>query len=392
MKNQIFLSWSKPRSKNLAKEVKLFFENMFNDNIKIFISSGMEKGSLVDVEIHKELLESKICFVCITSESLKSPWLMYEAGAVFGSGGIVIPILFEEISDWHSWIDKPLIRYVPVRYEKSKGRDDFLKLVNKVENIFNIKALNFDENWNSFSEKVNKILLQHQLIPVECKHLIEKLKNQNDNYFTSDSPEIKEDKIIFHRGFHSDPLYKILTDNIKEGGKYFWFYGRKGSKILKRQYMSFFEYIAESEKLGGMGVDFRCLLVMPNSVGAKKADRGQVKKFNLGLQESIEYALNLKNLGLTPSKYFRLYENIRDCLIVRSDNTVLSSGPVYDTNGVLNYFTGSPFCVFSALKSKTNTKNKGYLLIKEFEKIWKNSVPLTDELFYKIYKKKLFYV
>lgn len=391
MKGKIFLSWSKPKSKNLAKEVKLFFENMFHNNVEIFISSGMEKGTLVDVEIHNELLKSKICLVCVTSESLKSPWLMYEAGVVFGSGGIVIPILFEEIPDWHSWIDKPLIRYVPVRYDKNKGRNDFLKLVSKVENEFNTKSLNFDNNWDIFSKKVNQILCQYQSIPIECKDLIEKLKNQNDNYFTPDSPEIKGNKIVFHRGFHSDPLYKILTDNIQNGGKYFWLYCRKGSKILQRQYISFFKYIAESEKIGGMGIDFRCLLVMPNSIGAKKADRGQVKKFNLGLQESIEYALNLKNIGLTPSKYFRLYENVRDCLIVRSDNSVLTSGPVYDTNGVLNYFTESPFSVFSALKSETNTENKGYLLIKEFEKIWKKSEPLSDELFHKIYKRKLFY-
>ncbi|MEP1095971.1 MAG: TIR domain-containing protein [Cyclobacteriaceae bacterium] len=390
MPNKIFLSWSKQRSKRLAKEVKLLFENLFGSNVKMFISAGMEKGSLVDAGIHDALLESKICLVCITSESLKSPWLMYEAGTVFGSGGIVIPILFEEIPDWHSWIDKPLVRYVPVRYDGSN--EDFLKLVNKVEEEFKVKALNFERNWDSFSEKVNQILLQHQSIPIECKHLVEKLKNQNDNYFTPDSPEIKEGQIVFHRGFHSDPLYKILTDNIKdEGGKYFWYYGRKGSKILKRQYLSFFEYLAEVEKLGGMGVDFRCLLVKPNSIGSKKADRGQAEKFKLGLQESIEYALNLKNLGLTPSKYFRLYENVRDSLIVRCDNSVLSSGPVYDTNGVLNYFTERPFHIFSTIKGETDKESKGYLLTMEFEKVWKNSAPLTEDLFNNLYKKKVFY-
>ncbi len=122
-KQKYFLSWSKSKSKNLAKELKLFFENLFGNKVDIFISSGMEKGSLVDTGIHDSLLESRICIVCLTRESLKSPWLMYEAGAVFGSQGIVIPILFEEIPDWHSWIDKPLIRYVPVRYEK--GKEDF---------------------------------------------------------------------------------------------------------------------------------------------------------------------------------------------------------------------------------------------------------------------------
>ena len=110
----------------------------------MFISSGMEKGSIVDVEIHNKLIESSICLICITNESIQSPWLMYEAGAVFGTGGIVIPILFEEILDWHSWIDKPLIRYVPVRY--NKGKEDFIKLIHKVESEFGIKSQNFDRN------------------------------------------------------------------------------------------------------------------------------------------------------------------------------------------------------------------------------------------------------
>lgn len=390
MQHKIFLSWSKPKSKKLANELKLFFENLFGSKIDMFISSGMEKGSLVDSGIHNSLIGSKICLVCITSESLKSPWLMYEAGVVFGSGGVVIPILFEEIPNWHSWLDKPLVMHVPVFFEETK--EDFLKLVHRIESEFMVKALNFDRNWESFSENVKQILLQNQSIPIECKFLVEKLKNRNDNYFTPDSPEINEGQIIFHRGFHSDPLYKILTDNIKDdGGKYFWYYGRKGSKILKRQYLGFFEYLAEIEKLGGMGVDFRFLIVMPKSLGAKKADRGQEEKFNLGLQESIEYALRLKKLGLTPSKYFRLYENIRDYLIVRSDNSVLNSGPVYSTNGVLNYFTERPFSVFSTLKGENISENKGYLLIKKFEKVWEKSTPLTDELFYKLYKRKIFY-
>lgn len=390
-KNQIFISWSKKQSEFIAEELMTFLVKVFNNNLPIFISSKIEKGYIVDGEIHNKLLSSKICLVCITTESLKSPWLMYEAGVVSGSGGIVIPILFEEISDWNSWIDKPLVRYVPVKYYNN-AKNDFLQLVHKIENEFKAKAFNFDEEWNLFFEKINCVLIQNQTIPNECKLLIEKLKMQNDNYFTPDSPEVKNGQITFYRGFHSDPLYKILTDNIKdEGGKYFWYYGRKGSKILKRQYLSFYKYLSEAEKLGGMGVDFRCLLVKPYSIGAQKADRGQPTKFNLGLQESIEYALSLKNIGVSPNLYFRLYKNVRENLIVRSDNSVLTSGPVYGPNGTLNYFTENPFCVYSALKKQNETDNRGYCLIKEFEKVWEKAEPLTEELFYTMYKEKLFY-
>lgn len=53
---------------------------------------------------------------------------MYEAGVIYGSNyekgniGIVIPILFEPIPEWFSWIDKSLNRYVPIKMQDSHGK------------------------------------------------------------------------------------------------------------------------------------------------------------------------------------------------------------------------------------------------------------------------------
>ena len=106
---EIFISWSKDKSRLLALETKKFILNTLGNKIEVFFSPDMYKGTSVDNEIHTNLLKSDKCIVCITSDNFKNPWLMYEAGVVYGAhfaepgGSIVIPILFEHIPDWSSW-------------------------------------------------------------------------------------------------------------------------------------------------------------------------------------------------------------------------------------------------------------------------------------------------
>ena len=105
-KVEIFISWSKDKSRLLALETKKFILNTLGNKVEVFFSPDMYKGTSVDNEIHKNLLRSDKCIVCITSDNFKNPWLMYEAGVVYGAhfdrpgGSIVIPILFEHIPDW----------------------------------------------------------------------------------------------------------------------------------------------------------------------------------------------------------------------------------------------------------------------------------------------------
>ena len=80
---EIFISWSKDKSRLLALETKKFILNTLGNKVEVFFSPDMYKGTSVDNEIHKNLLRSDKCIVCITSDNFKHPWLMYEAGVVY---------------------------------------------------------------------------------------------------------------------------------------------------------------------------------------------------------------------------------------------------------------------------------------------------------------------
>ncbi len=397
---KIFISWSKEKGKALAKATKQFLENTLGNDIEFFFSPEMYKGTRVDHEIHSNLLDSDKCLVCITSENFKNPWLMYEAGVVYGanyaksSSGIVIPILFEHVPEWSSWIDKPLNRYVPIQIQDDNGnfsiaKNDFKKFFEQISKEYKIKIKKFEQNWTLYEKSVREILLREQLIPVECRSLVDRLL-ENDSDFTLTSPEITKEKIFFHKGFTTHALTKILTDNIQNyQGKYLWIYGRKNHNLLmSREYESFFEYLATEglEK----GVDFRCLFVHPKSEAAIKSsskDRSDI--FDYEMHNVLKMAYSLKNkFGLPVEKLFRLYTEPRLESIIRSDNAVLYRHIIRDSDGYPMPYTNSGFEVLSAMNDAKNKNNKGFEAIEKFKSTWNNeekSIPLTATLLKDLY-------
>ena len=166
---EIFISWSKDKSRLLAVETKKFILNALGNKLEVFFSPDMYKGTSVDNEIHNNLLKSDKCIVCITSDNFKNPWLMYEAGVVYGAhfaepgGSIVIPILFEHIPDWSSWVDKPLNRYVPIRLSNEndnfkRTREEFKRFLQELANELNTDIKNFNSYWNAYIKEVKIIL------------------------------------------------------------------------------------------------------------------------------------------------------------------------------------------------------------------------------------------
>lgn len=397
---KIFISWSKNKSRQLAEVTKNFLEKTLGNSVEFFFSPEMYKGTSVDHEIHKNLLESSKCLVCVTSENFKNPWLLYEAGVVYGANhqktkdGIVIPILFEEIPEWSSWIDKPLNRYVPIQiqnynHEFGTGKTEFKKFLEQTAKSLNIKLKQFNLNWEKYEYEIKQILKKEQIIPIECKELVNKLLENDNNSFSIVSPDISKEHIIFHKGFTTHALMKILTDSITEfEGKYLWFYGRKNKKLLSREYDDFFKYLADEGLYNG--VDFRCLFPLPGSDASFKASsKDREKIFNYEMQISLTQAYKLKNkFGLPVEKLFRLYIEPRKESIIRCDNAVIYRQTICDTEGYPLPYTNSNFEIFSALENEDERKNKGFNSIKKFEEIWSDnarSVPLTEELLVHLY-------
>lgn len=396
---KIFISWSKSLSRDLAIETKNFLENVLSNSIAFFLSPDMYKGTCVDQEIHKNLLTCDKCIVCITSDNFKNPWLLYESGIVYGANyhhktnkSIIVPILFENIPEWSSWIDKPLNRYAPIQIkninnEFSSGKNDFKKFIDQLSDEYHIPINKFEFNWKKFESKVQQILTKNQSIPTECQGIVYKL--MEDNTFTINNPEISKEKICFHKGFTTNALTKILTDNISlYHGKYLWLYGRKNYNLITlSEYNSFFEYLA-TEGLKN-GVDFRCFFVHPKSEAAIKASsQERIDYFDDEMKTILKMAYSLKNkFDLPVEEIFRLYKEPRIESITRIDNAVLYRNIIKDSNGYPIPYTNSGFEILSALENETNN-SKGARLIEKFDTIWNDnekSVALTKELLNELY-------
>lgn len=393
---KIFISWSKNKSKLLAEETKKLIVSTLGKSVEFFFSPEMYKGTRVDHEIHKNLLECDKCLVCITAENYKNPWLLYEAGVVFGSNysktatGIVIPVLFEHIPDWSSWIDKPLNQYVPIQLKISNaefvyGKQDFKNFLVELAKEGNYKLKNFEKSWETYERNIKMILKKEQLIPTECKDLVDRLLETDAGTFTLESPEITSEKITFHKGFATNILTGILLDNIiNYQGKRLWVYGRRNKRLLSSDNEKFFAFLANEGIRNG--VDFKCLFPFPNTEATEKAtNMAKARSFKTDLQTYMENAISLGNkYNLPVEKMFRLYKRRRTKSIIVSDNSILYRHIMCDGDGYPLPYTNTDFEVLSILPTN-NTPSRGSMLFEELKNIWEESVPLTEKLYNQIY-------
>lgn len=391
----IFVSWSKDKSKLLAMETKKLIKNTLGCSVELFFSPEMYKGTCVDHEIHEKLLKSDKCIVCITSENFKNPWLMYEAGVVYGShysipgGSVVIPILFEHIPEWSSWVDRPLNRYAPIYLYNGKRtydntKEEFKHFLQELASESNTSVKYFNKHWNAYIIEVQRILKQEQLIPDTCKDLVDQIMKDNHGTFTVISPEITKDHILFHKGFSTSVLTRILIRNVIDfQGKRLWFFGRRNKKILTGENDDFFKYLA-NEGLAN-GVDFRCLFPYPGSEAINKAvSKDKERRFLADLQTSLEAAVRLQNRFHIPvSKMFRLYKMPRRESIIVCDNAAVYSPIVCDSEGYPLQITNSPFEVLDI--SVDDIGSRGNQYYRTFLEAWESAVPLTEDLYQTLY-------
>jgi hypothetical protein len=95
--SDVFLSWSGPNSKEIARALKNMFETKVfaNEKIRCFVSDeDIASGSDWWNKIKRELKSCKIGIICITKENMSAPWIYFEAGTMVARGvPFVIPLL-----------------------------------------------------------------------------------------------------------------------------------------------------------------------------------------------------------------------------------------------------------------------------------------------------------
>jgi hypothetical protein len=78
---KLFISHSGGRSRKIAVELHQFVRKLV-PSTDPWISTGIDKGSRWIPEIAENLEAANFGIVCITSDNLQAPWLLFEAGAL----------------------------------------------------------------------------------------------------------------------------------------------------------------------------------------------------------------------------------------------------------------------------------------------------------------------
>lgn len=362
--NEIFISWSKSKSKELAINTKKILETLM-PNTKIFMSEeDIHAGEHVQDRIIQHIEQSDALILCFTSENKKSPWLLYEAGYASGLHKCVIPFLFDKDSLWHSWIDNPMNIAREIDFYKDSFERDFLE-------AFSLQQTTYSEACiDAFKETVNEIKEKYRQIDIQCEDFVEKLIEVDK--FTIKSPFYHDKVAYFLSGFETFELWKVITQSFLYTGKYLWIYGRKNMKLFGGNFNELFEYLDKKTVDPEMdGIDFKILFLNPVSEEVQYAHKDQ-DIFKSELLSTISRAKKTVGANKILQQCFKMYSNRREEIIIRLDNCIIYAKPHFDINGMPNIMTNNKFEVFSA------SSDKGKECIKKYLEVWDNAVNMFN--------------
>lgn len=354
----VFISWSKTKSMDCAIRTKRLLEKL-DSNITAFVSQvDIVGGEDVQDKIIEKIIECDKLVLCFTKDNKKSPWLLFEAGYARGLKKTVIPILFDDDPNWHSWIDNPMNIAREIKFS-----NDFF-----AETLFTSLGLETTSKRlkyvSEYKTDIISIREKYREVDVQCEDFVDRLIH--DDTFVLESPYFKDKTAFFLSGYESFELYKTIVESFLYTGKYLWIYGRKNMKLFSGNFANLFKYLNEKSSdgpLGMGGIDFRCLFLDPSSSEVEAAHT-QPEIFKSELNSTIMRAKIVAEENPTLKKCFRLYSNKREEIIMRVDNTIIYSLPSFDAAGRPQLLTNSAFQVFSA------QSDKGKRCIEAFEKVW----------------------
>jgi hypothetical protein len=157
---KIFLSWAGSESQQLAIIFKEWL-GMLIQSSKPWLSLDIDKGAGWDGEIHNGLNGTKIGILFLTSESIESKYLHYEAGAISNVEDALVCTFLYGINK--ADVKQPLSRFQATEYTKSDVRKMVLTIFSKIaknnpEAGTEVAILNlFDVVWADLEEKIIRV-------------------------------------------------------------------------------------------------------------------------------------------------------------------------------------------------------------------------------------------
>ena len=153
---RIFISWAGARSRALGTCMQTWIRELMPGD-EIFHSDDIPKGSGWYDALNTALRKCDAGIFCITPESLRSQWMLFEAGAVAPHTGDR-PVLFAYLYGI-SEIDGPLGHFQATRFD----RDDTRKFIESLVAVRSSQDKGsileaFDTTWPTFEEKVLSLM------------------------------------------------------------------------------------------------------------------------------------------------------------------------------------------------------------------------------------------
>jgi hypothetical protein len=152
----VFISWSGDQGKAIAADFKQLLITTLQYTKPYFSNSDMEKGSRWSEEISRALADSQFGIFCMTKDSIKSDWMLFEAGAISKhvDKSRVCPVLLGvESSD----ISAPFAQFQITKFNKTEIKTLFLSInSNAGSEAVSQKVLDslFDIMWGEFEKKI----------------------------------------------------------------------------------------------------------------------------------------------------------------------------------------------------------------------------------------------
>lgn len=157
---KVFISWSGELSKNVATILNNWIPRVLQ-SAKTFISLDIAKGNTWFESLSTELKNSNYGILCLTEDNIESPWLNFEAGALFSKfdSSNVCPFLYNlQPSD----IDGPLKQLQATVYTK----EDVFRLISRLNDLMDNKLDPeilkdaFETRWPGLEKSFDEIHLE----------------------------------------------------------------------------------------------------------------------------------------------------------------------------------------------------------------------------------------
>lgn len=156
---KVFISWSGERSKALAHGFREWLPLVLHYVEPWLSEADIEAGERWAQSVATELAASNFGIICVTSENITSPWVLFEAGALTKSleTSRVIPLLLDlEFSD----VSGPLAQFQAKKLSRT-GVGEVIQSIQKAaadEAIPEDRAKQlFDALWSEFENKLSDI-------------------------------------------------------------------------------------------------------------------------------------------------------------------------------------------------------------------------------------------